>query len=118
MNQRNVNNKKKNWGEPLRTVNTNYYHPMLHSPPTGLEKTITLDTLGPRPSDKLVVKQKQNVYPYKPGPDINTNADYGQFVEFGGRKTRKNKKRVKKGKKSTKKRKEIKKRNKRSIIRK
>jgi hypothetical protein len=119
MSQKNRNNKKQNWGEPLRTVNTNYYHPMLHTTPTGLENTIILDTLGPRPSDKLVVKQKQNASPYKPGPDMNTNADYGQFVEFGGRKTRKNKKglkkRTKKRKKTIKKRKGTKKKSKRSI---
>ena len=78
--------KQMNWGPPLRSVNTNYYHPMIHTPPTGLEKTITLDTLGPYSSDKLIVKQTPNSVPYKPGPNkINSDDDddYGQYVDVG-----------------------------------
>jgi hypothetical protein len=109
--------KQMNWGPPLRSVNTNYYHPMIHTPPTGLEKTITLDTLGPQSTNKLIVKQNPNSVPYKAGPDKinNRDDDYGQYVDVGmggmkwrgmkrrgmkwrGRKTRKNKRKTNKRK--------------------
>ena len=106
--------KQMNWGPPLHSVNTNYYHPMMHTPPTGLEKTITLDTLGPYSTNKLVVKQNPNSVPYKAGPDMKKirDDDYGQYVDVGmggmkriGMKTKKNKRKTKKNKRKTNKRK-------------
>lgn len=68
---------------PLRKINSEYYNPFVHTPPTGLEKNITLRSLGPR--QPVTVSQK-NIQEYKPGEDAKKSDDYGQFVEIGGRK--------------------------------
>ena len=39
-----MSQRKKNWGPPLRTVNRNYYNPMIHTPPSGLENNLALTT--------------------------------------------------------------------------
>jgi hypothetical protein len=70
---------------PLRKINTEYYNPFVHTPPTGLDKNITLRSLGPR--QPVTVSQK-NIQEYKPGEDANKEDDYGQFVEIGGKKRR------------------------------
>lgn len=71
---------------PLQRINTEYYNPFVHTPPTGLDKNITLRSLGPR--QPVTVTQK-NIQEYKPGEDANKEDDYGQFVEIGGKKRRK-----------------------------
>ena len=98
-----MSQKKKNWGPPIREVNTNFYHPVLHTPPSGLENTISLETIGPKPTNKVIVKQLPANQLYKPGPDLNTDLSYGQFVEMGGKK--KNKRRTQKKRKAQKTRK-------------
>ena len=94
---------------PLARINQEYYNPFFHTPPTGLEKNITLRSLGPR--QPISVSQK---VPYEPklGEDANKDEDYGQFVEMGGKrgKSRKAKKsrksrKAKKSRKSKKSRK-------------
>jgi hypothetical protein len=80
---------------PLTKVNHEYYNPLVHTPPTGLEKNIILRSLGPR--QPVTVTQNQT-YKTKIGEDANKDEDYGQFVELGGRrrkKTKKNKRKTK-----------------------
>ena len=88
---------------PLKKINQEYYNPFVHTPPTGLEKNIILRSLGPR--QPVYVTQTQN-QPNKPGEDADKDDDYGQFVEMGGRKKTKRKRRKNKSiRKNTKKRK-------------
>lgn len=110
-----MSQKRKNWGPPIAQVNRNYYHPMIHTPPSGLENTVTLETRGRIPMKNIVVTQRPANQEYKPGPDFNEDLSYGNFVEMGGRK--KNKRRTQKKGKTRKKRKRktrLRKKNKRS----
>ena len=75
---------------PLKKVNQEYYNPFIHTPPTGLEKNITLRSLGPR--QPVYVTQTQK-YAIKRGEDADKDEDYGHFVEIGGKKKRTTKKR-------------------------
>lgn len=81
---------------PLAKVNKEFFNPLIHTPPTGLEKNIILRSLGPR--QPVTVTQVQN-YKTKIGEDANKPDDYGQFVELGGRrkksKSKKNKRKSK-----------------------
>lgn len=78
--------------EPLRVMNRIAYNPLVHTLPTGLEKNIILEpTMYP---SRTAVRQHPPAE-FKPGPDVKSESDYGQFVELGGRrrKTRKIKRR-------------------------
>lgn len=77
---------------PLKKINQEYYNPFVHTPPTGLEKNITLRSLGPR--QPVTVTQTNN-QEYKVGEDANKDDEYGQFLEMGGRRRRKSVKRRK-----------------------
>jgi hypothetical protein len=92
---------------PLKKVNQEYYNPFVHTPPTGLEKNITLRSLGPR--QPVTVTQTNN-QEYKVGEDANKDDEYGQFVEMGGRRRRRKSLKKKKSKSYSK----INKRNKKS----
>ena len=70
---------------PLKKVNQEYYNPLVHTPPTGLEKNITLRSLGPRQPVSVTQTNNQE---YKLGEDANKDDEYGQFVEMGGRRRR------------------------------
>jgi hypothetical protein len=85
---------------PLKKINSEYYNPFVHTPPTGLEKNITLRSLGPRQPVSVTQKQSQE---YKPGEDAEKDTDYGHFVEMGGKRRKKSKRKSIRKKKSTKK---------------
>ena len=99
--------------EPLRVINRIPYNPLIHTPPTGLEKHIILEpTIYPTRTN---VRQHL-LSEFKPGPDMKTNEEYGQFVELGGKRKRKSnrsKKRIRtSSRKSNRSKKSIKKRRK------
>lgn len=98
-----MSQRKKNWGPPLTTVNRNYYNPMIHTPPSGLENNLTLTTPGPKPMYYLNVTQPPPNQVYKPGPNFNDDSSYGQYVEMGGRKKTKRRKQKKRKAQKTKK---------------
>ena len=75
---------------PLKKINQEYYNPFIHTPPTGLEKNITLRSLGPR----LPITVSQKIpYEHKLGEDANKEDVYGQFLEIGGKRRTKSNKR-------------------------
>lgn len=83
--------------EPLRVINRIPYNPLVHTPPAGLEKNIILEpTMYP---SRTVVRQLPPT-DFKPGPDVNSDSEYGQFVELGGRSRRRRKTKRRRSKKS------------------
>jgi hypothetical protein len=87
--------KRKNIAEegPIKKINTNYYNPLIHTTPSGLEGSVLLETQGKNPRDKLIVYQ--NTRPVvKPLISQNKDEDYGQFVELGGKRKSKGKKKI------------------------
>ena len=67
---------------PLKKINSEYYNPFIHTPPTGLEENITLRSLGPRQPVSVTQKYKND---YKPTRDNSNNNEYGHFVEGGSK---------------------------------
>ena len=62
--------------------------------PKEIEGAVTLEKY-PDDDRNLYVDQNPRT-PFKPNPQANKDSDYGQFVEMGGRKSKRNKKRNKK----------------------
>ena len=71
---------------PLRTINKNNYNPLVHTPPVGLDKHIILE---PTMYPSITTVRQRPPLDFKPGPDIDSHEQYGQFAELGGKRRRK-----------------------------
>jgi len=100
---------------PLRVVNQLHYNPLVHTPPTGLEKHIILEPHAKIPSITMVRQHEPSGFKAVNMDGEEHEESYGQFAELGGksiRKRRSTKRRIRKSIRKRRIRKSIRKRRK------